>query len=436
MRPSSRCLARCSRAWPRASTTTRCATTSRCSGGPTRSPRRESNGASRPGCTTIQATIYLRTITRFTITASRARACRSFRKEHKEQKEQKERERPGEVEADIEPENELEPTSSDRPSGIAIWVIGSAVTLALLVLAAMQYRTSQQLDLVRDTLETLEQGGATKLADKGPVLLEPGAFVELAHEGRAEPSKDATIRAIARRSERRRISPDGRLDRAARQTCRGCRVGGARWPLRHPHEWRTLSCEPHQLGARARGLRGQGPSQRRAARGPRVWRSPRSTFSLAIAIRARGDVPIAELVPNAAVDAQAARRARDRRNLRSRVDPAHERRSGRRGDAPRDRRARDRRLGLGAGLRTAAHARGSRRATRALRRVRRAIPRRRVRRGVCGDRLSVKAGGWEERRRGGGTAGRSSASPIRTRCTGRSGLRTRFLRHISARSPV
>jgi hypothetical protein len=205
--------------------------------------------------------------------------------------------------AEPEPEPEPEPESvlPDRQRPVGMWMFGSVAMLALAVLASMQYRTSQQLERLGDAVAGLEHGGLAKPSDKGPVLLEPGAFVELAHDSRAEPSKDATIELLRNDSHGAEfrltagsialhvkpadgvawIVHDGRYDIS---------TTGARFRVTHTSSVPEVEVFEGKVSVTG-GLLG--------AEGVEVTAS---SYSLAATIRARGNVPIAELVPYAAVD--------------------------------------------------------------------------------------------------------------------------------------
>lgn len=198
-----------------------------------------------------------------------------------------------ELEPDVEP-----PVYRERRGP---WVVATVASLAVFGLALMQWRTSRELERLADGLATLEHAGSGQAADKAPVLLEPGAFVELAHDGRAEPSKDATIEQLRNDPDGAEfrltagslalhVKPaedvtwvvhDGRYDISTR---------GARFRVTHTSsvpEVEVFEGNVHVTG----GLLGADGVEVGAA-----------NYSLAATIRARGEVPIAELVPYAAVD--------------------------------------------------------------------------------------------------------------------------------------
>jgi RNA polymerase sigma factor (sigma-70 family) len=200
-----------------------------------------------------------------------------------------------------EPESEPEPEPAYRERRAGPWLLGSVASLAVLVLAFTQWRSSRELERLADGLSSLEHAGVAKAADKGPVLLEPGAFVELAHASRAEPSKDATIELLRNDpsgaefrltagSISLHVKPatdvawvvhDGRYD---------IRTSSARFRVTHTSSVPEVEVFEGKVQVTG-GLLG--------AEGVEVVAA---TYSLAAAIRARGEVPIAELVPYAAVD--------------------------------------------------------------------------------------------------------------------------------------
>jgi RNA polymerase sigma factor (sigma-70 family) len=210
-----------------------------------------------------------------------------------------EREPPSEVEA--EPESNAEPEPAYRERRAGPWVFGTVASLAVLVLAFTQWRASQELERLADGLSSLEHAGAAKTADKGPVLLEPGAFVDLAHDSHAEPSKDATIELLRNDPSGAEfrltagsislhvksaegvawIVHDGRYD---------IRTDSARFRVTHTSAVPEVEVFEGKVQVTG-GLLG--------AEGVEVGAA---TYSLAATIRARGEVPIAELVPYAAVD--------------------------------------------------------------------------------------------------------------------------------------
>jgi hypothetical protein len=180
-------------------------------------------------------------------------------------------------------------------------VLATVAWLAVLGLAFVQWRTSLELERLADGLATLEHGGVAKTAEKGPVLLEPGTSVELAHNGRAEPSKDATI-------ERLRDDPGGAEFRLTAgsialhvKPAKGVAwivhdgrydisTSGARFRVTHTSsvpEIEVFEGNVHVTG----GLLGTDGVDVTTA-----------DYSLAAVIRARGEVPIAELVSPATVD--------------------------------------------------------------------------------------------------------------------------------------
>jgi DNA-directed RNA polymerase specialized sigma24 family protein len=212
---------------------------------------------------------------------------------------------PDEPDSDPEPEPYIESPSFDqlrdpfRPRR-GPWVFATAALLAVVGLAFMQWRTGRELERLADGLATLEHAGG-HAADKGPVLLEPGAPVKLAHDGRAEPSKDATIELL-------RNDPAGAEFRLTAgslalhvQPAKGAAwvvhdgrydisTSGARFRVVHTSsvpEVEVYEGKVQVIG----GLLG--------ADGVEV---SASSYSLAATIRARGEVPVAELTPYAAVD--------------------------------------------------------------------------------------------------------------------------------------
>jgi RNA polymerase sigma factor (sigma-70 family) len=201
-----------------------------------------------------------------------------------------------------EPELEPDPERSiDGGRRVGSWVFGIVASLALLMLALTQWRTNQQLERLADTLTTLQHAHVDQPADKGPVLLEPGAFVELAHDSRAEPSKDATIELLRNDSSGAEfrltagsislhVKPaedvawvvhDGRYDISSTN---------ARFRVTHTSSVPEVEVFEGKVSVTGGLLGGEGVEV------------PAATYSLAATIRARGDVPIAELMPYAAVD--------------------------------------------------------------------------------------------------------------------------------------
>jgi RNA polymerase sigma factor (sigma-70 family) len=218
----------------------------------------------------------------------------------------------GEPGSDSEPEpaSELEPgqeSLSDAESTVyrerrGPWVFATAALLAVMGLTFMQWRTSRELERLADGLATLEHerlGHATD--NKGPVLLEPGTSVKLAHDSRAEPSKDATIELL-------RNEPNGAEFRltAGSLALHVKPAEGTTWVV---HDGRY---DISTSGARLRVVHTSSVPEVEVfegkvqvtggllgAEGVEV---SASNYSLAATIRARGEVPIAELVPYAAVD--------------------------------------------------------------------------------------------------------------------------------------
>lgn len=204
------------------------------------------------------------------------------------------------AELDTEANIESDPELPVVREGRGPWVVASLAALAVVGLAVMQWRTSQALARLADGLATLEHAGHVS-ADKGPVLLEPGASVELAHDGRAEPSKDATIELL-------RNEPSGAEFRLTAgslalhvQAAEGAAwvvhdgrydisTSGARFRVTHTSSVPEVEVFEGKVQVTG-GLLGADGVEVAAA-----------TYSLAAAIRARGEVPIAELVPYAAVD--------------------------------------------------------------------------------------------------------------------------------------
>jgi DNA-directed RNA polymerase specialized sigma24 family protein/ferric-dicitrate binding protein FerR (iron transport regulator) len=214
------------------------------------------------------------------------------------------------AEPDEQAEPEPEPTPEPEPDVELVvreprgaWVFATLASLAVLGLAFMQWRTSRELERLADGLATLERADPGELADKGPVLLEPGASVELAHDGRAEPSKDATIELL-------RNEPDGAEFRLTAgslalhvKPAEGATwvvhdgrydisTGGARFRVTHTSSVPEVEVYEGKVQV-VGGLLGASGVEVAAA-----------NYSLAATIRARGEVPIAELVPYAAVDPQ------------------------------------------------------------------------------------------------------------------------------------
>jgi DNA-directed RNA polymerase specialized sigma24 family protein/ferric-dicitrate binding protein FerR (iron transport regulator) len=204
-------------------------------------------------------------------------------------------------EPDVEPPLDESFRDSFRREPRGPWVLATVAWLAVLGLAFVQWRTSLELERLADGLATLEHGGVAKTAEKGPVLLEPGTSVELAHNGRAEPSKDATI-------ERLRDDPGGAEFRLTAgsialhvKPAKGVAwivhdgrydisTSGARFRVTHTSsvpEIEVFEGNVHVTG----GLLGTDGVDVTTA-----------DYSLAAVIRARGEVPIAELVSPATVD--------------------------------------------------------------------------------------------------------------------------------------
>lgn len=202
-----------------------------------------------------------------------------------------------------EVEPEPEPAAIERPRPVVAWAFGSVATLALGVLVGMQYGALKRLDHIDDAIANLQRGGVAEPANEGPVLLEPGAFVELAHNCRVEPAKDATVELlrddqsgaefrltagsialhVKPADAARWIVHDGRYD---------IRTSGARFRVTHTSSVPEVEVFEGEVSV-AGGLLG--------AQGVEVTAA---TYSLAVAIRARGDVPIAELLPSTEVDPQ------------------------------------------------------------------------------------------------------------------------------------
>lgn len=204
-------------------------------------------------------------------------------------------------EPDVPPEVESEPPIPERQGGLGIWMLGGLATLALLLLGLMQWHTSSKLEQLTEAIAALEEGGLAKPSDKGPVLLEPGAFVELAHDSRAEPSKDATVELL-------RNDPHGAEFRlTAGSIALHVKPGdGVAWVV---HDGRY---DIHTESARFRVVHTSSVPEVEVFEGKvqvtggllgaeGVEVTP-ATYSLAASIRARGDVPIAELAPYSAVD--------------------------------------------------------------------------------------------------------------------------------------
>jgi hypothetical protein len=182
-----------------------------------------------------------------------------------------------------------------------VWVVGVAASLALLALAGVQWQMSQALAQVGERLDALGSLGPSTSA-KGPVLLEPGAFVELAQQSRAEPSRDATVELLRNDdsgaefrltagSIALHVKPadgvewlvhDGRYDVVAR--------GGARFRVLHTSSVPEVEVFDGKVLVRGGLL------------GPAGVEVDASSYALAAVIRARGDVPLADLMPYAAVD--------------------------------------------------------------------------------------------------------------------------------------
>ena len=103
-----------------------------------------------------------------------------------------------ESQLELDPEPESTPELDAEPlrfqdRRIGGWLFGSVASIAVLALALAQVQLNARLEHVSDQLALV--AGAQDRGDsiEGPVLLEPGEFVALTRDSRAEPARDATV---------------------------------------------------------------------------------------------------------------------------------------------------------------------------------------------------------------------------------------------------
>lgn len=79
--------------------------------------------------------------------------------------------------------------------GWAGWVFATVAAVGVVVCSIALMKMSDRLAAVEGSLRTMAEGvrGPTEAKTAGPVLLEPGEFLDLEHDSRAEPAKDATV---------------------------------------------------------------------------------------------------------------------------------------------------------------------------------------------------------------------------------------------------
>jgi RNA polymerase sigma factor (sigma-70 family) len=203
----------------------------------------------------------------------------------------------GDTEA--EPEAETAALQDRRVGG---WLFGSVASIAVIVLAVVQVQLNGRLDEISEQLSALAaDAGRRSEAPEGPAQLEPGAFVKLAHDSRAESGKDAKVEMLRndeRGAEFRLIAGSLALHvKAAEGVEWFVRDGGydisttaARFRVIHTGSVPDVQVFDGKVEVTG-GLLG--------ATGVEV---SASQYSLAAAMLVRGDVPIAERTPHVVVD--------------------------------------------------------------------------------------------------------------------------------------
>jgi DNA-directed RNA polymerase specialized sigma24 family protein len=205
-----------------------------------------------------------------------------------------------EPELDVDPDPMAEQFRDRRWGG---WVVAGIAAAALIAVAYSQVQLVDRLETIEDSLRSLAEhpAGAAPEGNGGPVLLEPGAFVELAHDSRAEPAKDATVELlrndaggaefrlsagaiglhVKEAKDAQWMVHDGRYDIVAE---------AARFRVRHTGS--VPEVEVFEGEVRVTG----------GLLGAEEIAVPSSVYSLAAAMRARGGAGVAEVDPYAAVD--------------------------------------------------------------------------------------------------------------------------------------